>query len=82
MKKFAILAVVAAFAFLFTALIPQPADAGWRRNAWRQGYYVPGRVYVAPRYGYYTPRSCARVQSYRSPLVLLSPRASPPTTLH
>lgn len=64
MKKLAILAIsTGAFALLFTTVVPQPADAGWRRKAVRHGYYVPrARVYVAPRYGYYTPRRCKRTR--------------------
>lgn len=57
MKKFAILsAALGTLAFVVVSLMPQPADAGWRRKAWRHGY-VPN-VYVAPRWGYYAPRRC------------------------
>jgi hypothetical protein len=56
MKKFAFPAIATgALAFLAVSLAPQPADAGWRRKAWRHGYNAP-KVYVAPRWGYYVPR--------------------------
>ena len=58
MRKFAIMAAaVGVLAFTFVTLMPQSADAGWRRNGWRGGWGGPGvSVYVAPRYGYYAPR--------------------------
>jgi len=58
MKRFAILSLaLGALGFLVVTLVPQPADAGWRKKAWRHGY-APN-VYVAPRWGYYVPR-CGR----------------------
>ncbi|WP_372930604.1 hypothetical protein [Methyloceanibacter sp.] len=64
MKKFAFLSIaIGALAFMVVSLVPQPADAGWRRKAWRQGYYAPN-VYVAPRGGYYVPR-CGYTYRYR-----------------
>jgi len=60
MKKFAILsAAIGALAFMVVSLVPQPADAGWRRKAWRHGYAPGATVYVAPRRGYYAPRRCS-----------------------
>jgi hypothetical protein len=57
MKKFAMLTVaVGVLAFLVVSLAPLPADAGWRRKAWRHGYAPSVNVYVAPRWGYYAPR--------------------------
>jgi hypothetical protein len=58
MRKFAIMAAaVGVLAFTFVTLMPQSADAGWRRKAWRGGWGGPGvSVYVGPRYGYYAPR--------------------------
>jgi len=57
MKKFAITtAAVGVLAFTFVSLMPQPADAGWRRKALRHGYVPGATVYVGPRYGYYAPR--------------------------
>ena len=66
MKKFAILAAaVGVIAFTVVTLLPQPADAGWRRKAWR-GAYAPGvHVYVGPRYGYYAPRTYRGCGYYR-----------------
>lgn len=64
MKKFAILAAaVGTLAFTFVSLMPQPADAGWRRKAWKNGW-GPGVVYVVPRRGYYAPRRSARQCCY------------------
>ena len=61
MKKLAILAVAAGgLAFLFVTLVPQPADAGWRRKAWRHGYGPGANLAIAPRRGYFAPR-----RSYR-----------------
>lgn len=72
MRKFAILASLAAgVSLVFVTLVPQPADAGWRRKAWRNGYYSTGyagrrfvspglHAYVRPRAGYYVPRNCRR----------------------
>lgn len=57
MTNSAIVTVAAgALAFLAVSLVPQPADAGWRRKAWRHGYAPGVNVYVAPRWGYYVPR--------------------------
>lgn len=57
MKKFAVpTAAAGALAFLVVSLVPPPADAGWRRKAWRHGYVPSVNVYVAPRWGYYVPR--------------------------
>lgn len=61
MKKFAIMAVAfGVAAFTFVTLVPQPADAGWRRKAWRQGWGPGVSVYVGPRWGYYPPRAYYR----------------------
>jgi hypothetical protein len=69
-KKFAILAsLAAAVAFLGVSLAPPPAEAGWCRKVWRDGYYSRGYCgrrfvgtdrhgYVRPRAAYYTPRRC------------------------
>ena len=68
MSTFASLAILAAaVAFLGVSLAPQPAEAGWCRKTWRNGYYssgycgrrfvAPGR-YVRPRASYYVPRRC------------------------
>ena len=57
MKRFAIMALAAgAFALTFVTLMPQSADAGWRRKAWRNGWGPGVTVQVGPRYGYYAPR--------------------------
>jgi len=67
MKTFSILAVASgALAFLVVTLMPQPADAGWRRKAWRPGYAPGARVYVSPRRGYFAPRrtACRRGCAY------------------
>ncbi len=57
MKKLAILAAAAGgLAFLFVTLTPQPADAGWRRKAWRYGDALGPNVHAVPRRGYFTPR--------------------------
>ena len=57
MKKFAFrAAAVGVIAFTIVTLLPQPADAGWRRKAWRNGYGPGVSVYVGPRWGYYAPR--------------------------
>jgi hypothetical protein len=66
MKKFAILAAaVGVIAFTVVTLMPQPADAGWRKKAWRHGYGPGVSVYVAPRYGYYAPRTYRGCGYYR-----------------
>jgi hypothetical protein len=65
MKKFAIsTAAVSVLAFTFVSLVPQPADAGWRRKAWRHSYAPGVNVYVGPRYGYYEPRRYYRGCGY------------------
>ena len=58
MKKFAIMALaVGAFSLTFVSLVPQSADAGWRRKAARSGWAPAGvAVQAGPRYGYYAPR--------------------------
>ena len=64
MRKFAIMAAaVGTLAFTFVTLVPQPADAGWRRKALRNGW-GPGVVYVQPRWGYYAPRRQCCYGSY------------------
>ncbi|ODR98362.1 hypothetical protein AUC71_03925 [Methyloceanibacter marginalis] len=66
MKKFAILAAaVGVIAFTVVTLMPQPADAGWRKKAWRHGYGPGVSVYVGPRYGYYAPRTYRGCGYYR-----------------
>jgi len=65
MKKLAILAVAAGgLAFLFVTLVPQPADAGLRRKAWRHGYAPGANVTIAPRRGYFAPRRSYRRHGY------------------
>lgn len=62
MKKRAILAVAAGgLAFLFVTLVPGPADAGWRRKAWRHADALGPNVNAVSRRGYFAPR-----RSYRS----------------
>jgi hypothetical protein len=66
MKKFAIMSLaVGAFALTFVSLVPQPADAGWRRRAAR-GWGPGVTVQVEPRYGYYAPRRTYG-RAYRRP---------------
>jgi len=66
MKRFAILAAaVGVLAFTLVTLLPQSADAGWRRKAWRGGYGPGVSVYVGPRYGYYAPRTYRGCGYYR-----------------
>ena len=68
MKKFAIMAVaVGALTFTFVSLMPQSADAGWRRKAWRGGWGPGVSVYVEPRYGYYEPRRYYGQRAYAYP---------------
>lgn len=68
MKKFALMAVaLGVFAFAFVTLVPQPADAGWRRKAWRHGWGPSVSVYVGPRWGYYAPRTGYYRGSYAYP---------------
>lgn len=67
MKTFTILAAASgALAFVLVTLAPQPADAGWKRKAWRGGAAPRGYVYRSPRLGYYTPRrhACRRGCAY------------------
>ena len=68
MKRFAIMALaVGAFSLTFVTLMPQSADAGWRRKAWRNGWGPGAYVYVAPRYGYYAPRRYYGRRAYAYP---------------
>lgn len=61
MKTFAILAaLVGGLAFVFVTLVPQPADAGWRRKAWRHGDAPGVNVTAVPRRGYFVPRRTVR----------------------
>lgn len=59
---------VGAFSLTFVTLMPQSADAGWRRRAWRSSGWGPGVVVeVGPRYGYYAPRRYYRARANRYP---------------
>lgn len=69
MRTFAILAAASgALAFLFVTLAPQPADAGWKRKAWRHSNAPRAHVYRGPRWGYFAPRRrvCGRGCAYPS----------------
>lgn len=68
MRKVAILMSLGlAVVFFGVSVAPPPAEAGWCRKVWRDGYYskgycgrrfvAPGR-YVRPRAAYYVPRRC------------------------
>jgi hypothetical protein len=57
MSKLAVLAVAAgALALLAVSLVPNSAEAGWRRGGYWGWRGAGVNVYVGPRYGYYGPR--------------------------